>query len=181
MLCNYSESSAWFHFRTSGLCHVCILVFPQVALARLVQPVQHPTFFFFIASGCVLLRILGGLILAMPTTCIIRQRRTTYGSANNVRFHNLPSEPQCKAVWLRAINRDGFNGMDIQSGDSWSRLLQADVLPRVWIRVLPGHRLLRHRRHRLDRSGTSMAVIVYHSCTTQSPTANSALADDAVV
>ncbi|KAH8023030.1 hypothetical protein HPB51_010387 [Rhipicephalus microplus] len=51
----------------------------------------------------------------MPTVCIVRQCRTTYGSANNVRFHKLPSEPQRRAAWLRAINRDGPAGLGSES------------------------------------------------------------------
>ncbi|KAH8041825.1 hypothetical protein HPB51_018619 [Rhipicephalus microplus] len=52
----------------------------------------------------------------MPTVCIVRQCRTTYGSANNVHFHKLPSEPQRRAAWLRAINRDGPAGLGSESG-----------------------------------------------------------------
>ncbi|KAK8781342.1 hypothetical protein V5799_017318 [Amblyomma americanum] len=42
----------------------------------------------------------------MPTVCLVRQCRTTYQNGSNVRFHKLPGDPQRRALWLRAINRD---------------------------------------------------------------------------
>ncbi|KAH8019404.1 hypothetical protein HPB51_019377 [Rhipicephalus microplus] len=52
----------------------------------------------------------------MPTVCIVRQCRTTYGSANNVRFHKLPSDPQCRAAWIRAISRNDPAGLGSECG-----------------------------------------------------------------
>ncbi|KAH6920774.1 hypothetical protein HPB50_028237 [Hyalomma asiaticum] len=47
----------------------------------------------------------------MPTVCVVSHCRRLYQKGSDVHFHKVPSEPHRRAVWLRAINRDGPNGM----------------------------------------------------------------------
>ncbi|KAG0445342.1 hypothetical protein HPB47_016444 [Ixodes persulcatus] len=61
----------------------------------------------------------------MPTMCIVRNCSTTYRSAPNVRFHNLPREQHRRALWLRAIDRDGPDDI----GDRVGHLCSDHSLP----------------------------------------------------
>ncbi|KAM7303202.1 zinc finger protein 526-like [Ixodes scapularis] len=61
----------------------------------------------------------------MPTMCLMRNCSTTYRSAPNVRFHNLPREQHRRALWLRAIDRDGPDDI----GDRVGHLCSDHFLP----------------------------------------------------
>ncbi|KAG0410939.1 hypothetical protein HPB47_011942 [Ixodes persulcatus] len=52
----------------------------------------------------------------MPTVCLVRNCSTTYRSAPNIRFHNLPREQHRRALWLRAIDRDGPDDIFVRVG-----------------------------------------------------------------
>ncbi|CAN7938164.1 unnamed protein product, partial [Ixodes hexagonus] len=43
----------------------------------------------------------------MPTVCVVRQCSSRHDKANDIRFRKLPDDPQRRAAWLRAIDRDG--------------------------------------------------------------------------
>ncbi|CAN7937662.1 unnamed protein product, partial [Ixodes hexagonus] len=43
----------------------------------------------------------------MPTVCVVRQCSSRHDKASDIRFHKLPDDPQRRAAWLRAIDRDG--------------------------------------------------------------------------
>ncbi|KAM7309493.1 uncharacterized protein ISCGN_013124 [Ixodes scapularis] len=61
----------------------------------------------------------------MPTVCLVRNCSTTYLSAPNVRLHYLPGEQHRRALWLRAIDRDGPDDI----GDRVGHLCSNHFLP----------------------------------------------------
>ncbi|XP_042146517.1 uncharacterized protein LOC121835986, partial [Ixodes scapularis] len=61
----------------------------------------------------------------MPTVCLVRNCSTTYLSAPNVRLHYLPGEQHRRALWLRAIGRDGPDDI----GDRVGHLCSNHFLP----------------------------------------------------
>ncbi|KAH7987063.1 hypothetical protein HPB51_026565 [Rhipicephalus microplus] len=58
----------------------------------------------------------GATVCDISASSSLAQTTVPYGSANNVHFHKLPSEPQRRAAWLRAINRDGPAGLGSERG-----------------------------------------------------------------
>ncbi|KAG0409860.1 hypothetical protein HPB47_013029, partial [Ixodes persulcatus] len=61
----------------------------------------------------------------MPTVWLVRNCSTAYRSASNVRFYNLPREQHRRAMWLRAIDRNGPDDI----GDRVDHLCSDHFLP----------------------------------------------------